>query len=453
MSSASDVTPDQQHQQCNLHSNFSQSTNTNTDTSVNTPDSLISNVGLESEKFSLSETLCNSESQNEECYGIIDSVNIEPQSEFNLDTMSGISSSSNSLESDSEISSKYSSATEEEEEEESEAEEDTPISIEPAGLSEGEEIHMAGMALSSRHNLTKEASQDLFKLLGIITHNNTREYSLKFSTVPENKIYDVCSECYTLFPDDDVECSVEGCNGLRFKGSRGQQHKRQRKSFFVVADVKSQIKNILEKDGVWDSMMEYKLKSYHESELRFDLLNGEVYKKLSSEHAFLKMEESITFLFNTDGVALYSSSKVNIWPIYLVINELPPKLRFSRQNMVLWGVWQSKGKPCFRAFLKPFIHDMKEIKQNGVQVNIDNQTRNVKGVVVAGTLDLQAKAMVCEMTHHNGENGCLTCEEKGEVVRQGKGHTRVFPFRTVDPVNRNSEGIIIIVLLKIIKKH
>ena len=37
---------------------------------------------------------------------------------------------------------------------------------------------------------------------------------------------------------------------------------------------------------------------------------------------------NISFSFNTDGVAPYkSSNKQNFWPIFLVINELPPRLR------------------------------------------------------------------------------------------------------------------------------
>ena len=45
----------------------------------------------------------------------------------------------------------------------------------------------------------------------------------------------------------------------------------------------------------------------------------------------------LTALLNTDGVNLYSSSKVELWPIFLAINELSPKARFSRDNLLLVG--------------------------------------------------------------------------------------------------------------------
>ena len=57
-------------------------------------------------------------------------------------------------------------------------------------------------------------------------------------------------------------------------------------------------------------------------------------------------------------------------------------------------------------------------------------TVNVKVTVLLGTTDLQGKAYVVNMTQHNGESGCVTCEETGIVVTQGKGHTRCYPYRS-----------------------
>ena len=57
-------------------------------------------------------------------------------------------------------------------------------------------------------------------------------------------------------------------------------------------------------------------------------------------------------------------------------------------------------------------------------------TVNVKVAVLLGTTDLQGKAYVVNMTQHNGESGCVTCEETGIVVTQGKGHTRCYPYRS-----------------------
>ena len=39
-------------------------------------------------------------------------------------------------------------------------------------------------------------------------------------------------------------------------------------------------------------------------------------------------EVHVSLQINTDGVALFNSSKFSIWPVYCLINELPPKCRY-----------------------------------------------------------------------------------------------------------------------------
>lgn len=51
-----------------------------------------------------------------------------------------------------------------------------------------------------------------------------------------------------------------------------------------------------------------------------DVYDGVGYKKHS---LFLSYPSHVLLLWNTDGVALYRSSKVSIWPVWGVINELP----------------------------------------------------------------------------------------------------------------------------------
>jgi hypothetical protein len=53
----------------------------------------------------------------------------------------------------------------------------------------------------------------------------------------------------------------------------------------------------------------------------------------------------VSLILNTDGVALYRSSKVSIWPVWAIVNELPPSKRFLRQHMLLLGIFYSRDKP------------------------------------------------------------------------------------------------------------
>ena len=54
------------------------------------------------------------------------------------------------------------------------------------------------------------------------------------------------------------------------------------------------------------------------------------------------------------GHLCFKSSKVQVWPLYLSINELPYKLRTAKENMVFAGLWFGEKKLAMWSFLKPF---------------------------------------------------------------------------------------------------
>ena len=59
-----------------------------------------------------------------------------------------------------------------------------------------------------------------------------------------------------------------------------------------------------------------------------DITDGVVYRKLLTNESFTD-GYNLTALLNTDGVSLFSSSKIELWPLYFVINELSPSTRFA----------------------------------------------------------------------------------------------------------------------------
>lgn len=58
-----------------------------------------------------------------------------------------------------------------------------------------------------------------------------------------------------------------------------------------------------------------------------DVYDGKLYRKFSRPGGFLSHPHNISFLGNTDGVSLIRSTGWGVWPVYLVINELPPHYR------------------------------------------------------------------------------------------------------------------------------
>lgn len=167
-----------------------------------------------------------------------------------------------------------------------------------------------------------------------------------------------------------------------------------------------------------------------------DIQDGSCYRKLFEENGFLSGSENynITATMNTDGLCLYQSSKVELWPIFLTVNELPPQKRFARHNIILAGIWQGRGKPPFQQFMEAFTAQMDDLFSKGFNIVVDHETITVRLSVLCAVADLPAKAGLLNMTLFNGVEACITCTEPGKVVQQGKGHARCYPYR--DPNDR-----------------
>jgi hypothetical protein len=60
-----------------------------------------------------------------------------------------------------------------------------------------------------------------------------------------------------------------------------------------------------------------------------DIYDGEHY---AASH-LLRELFTISFSMNTDGAPPFDSTSKTLWPVYLVINELPPNIRFAVQSV------------------------------------------------------------------------------------------------------------------------
>ena len=113
------------------------------------------------------------------------------------------------------------------------------------------------------------------------------------------------------------------------------------------------MKHLLEREGMLQKILQTKAKFANSSGCSTisDITDGKYYRSLLKDGEFLADVNCIRGIFNTDGIPLYKSAQVKLWPIFLAVNEIPLSERFSRDNMILVGIWQGKGNP-------PFLHYM-----------------------------------------------------------------------------------------------
>ena len=325
------------------------------------------------------------------------------------------------------------------------------ISMNVTPIGKTESLSLVILSYIAKYKLSGSASVDLLDLLKLIAPKDNILQSLTLNGIKETlgdcivNIHDYCGKCFSIFPKDESvsQCATtdgngDQCTGLRYRGNSRNQVKKQRNLYFVSVSIEQQLSKLLERDGIWAKIQQFKNKTNSSSSIR-DIVDGTVYKRYKESGGFLTKEDNLTLLFNTDGIPLYKSSKVNIWPVFLAINELPPEERFAKKNMILWGLWQGKGKPRFSTFFEVFTDDLIHLKYTGIAIT---DKCHPKLMLSLGTTDLQGKAYLMYMSHHNGVSGCITCEEEGFITKQGKGHVRSYPFKDPPAPLRTSERVL-----------
>lgn len=200
-------------------------------------------------------------------------------------------------------------------------------------------------------------------------------------------------------------------------------------------------------DSHFIKLLEYRFKRPESVDI-CDVYDGVVYKQHSS---FASYPFNISLSMNYDGAPKFKSSNMQIWPIQLSINELPPHLRyedmlvlyictlvcfwrFKKDYILLAGLWCSNQKPPAFSFLEPTLSCLNSLENKGIyahlnflfislflnigfKVNIPGiGKKSVKATLLCVTLDLPAKAAMLNCNQFNGAHGCSTCKHPGVSV-------------------------------------
>ena len=67
-----------------------------------------------------------------------------------------------------------------------------------------------------------------------------------------------------------------------------------------------------------------------------DIFDGNIYKNYAAKQDLLGNEFNFSYTLNTDGCQASDSSKISVWPIYIMLHELPDDIR--KKHMILVGL-------------------------------------------------------------------------------------------------------------------
>ena len=135
--------------------------------------------------------------------------------------------------------------------------------------------------------------------------------------------------------------------------------------------------------------------------------------------SILREYKNLSLMWNVDGVPLFKSSKYTLWPMYLLINELPYKQRVLKENSVLAGLWFGEEKPNMSFYLKPIVEELITLENHGIEISSPHISKQFicKVILLAGSCDLPAKCFVLNSVQYNGKYGCAKCLQPGKTAR------------------------------------
>ena len=198
--------------------------------------------------------------------------------------------------------------------------------------------------------------------------------------------------------------------------------------YFIEVPIIPQIKAPYKREGFKDKVQHRHTRHRHNPNSYNDIYEGEVYTELNQNNGILADPHNISFTWYTDCISIYRSSKFSIWPLYLIINELPFDERTKKENIILAAMWFGEEKPIPNLLLEPLVPSIMELRQ-GIDVNIPNTEipLHVRGIIICGTCDLPAKALFLNMNQYNGRFGCQKCKIQGKYLLESR--VRVYPYK------------------------
>ena len=125
----------------------------------------------------------------------------------------------------------------------------------------------------------------------------------------------------------------------------------------------------------------------------------------------------LTLTLNIDGFQPSRNAQSTIWPIIMVINDLPPRRRFALENIILAGVWSAKSKPSrdnVRLFLQPLVDELLDLEQGHPFMYSDGIHYVTYVYLISACCAKPAQALAQCIAEPIAAFGCGRCEVEGK---------------------------------------
>ena len=132
----------------------------------------------------------------------------------------------------------------------------------------------------------------------------------------------------------------------------------------------------------------------------------------SNGAAYEFRQNTLHLSVSTDGIQLIRSGLVKreAWPLFCNIVELPPKLRDSKNNLIIAGLWFGAKKPTSDILFESLIEEIENIQKTG-GINLTINGAKIKFLLRFHSIggDVPAQALMLDIKYHSGYFSCPFC--------------------------------------------
>lgn len=264
------------------------------------------------------------------------------------------------------------------------------------------DIASALVLLKKQHNLSTKCIDDIIRLLKILRVPNIPSswYKVKRllsgSNKPQSTEYYICPICDQLTTNKNY-CQV--CLTT---------HHTELESFRTFS-ITNQLENIL--------MNNPNINLYYQNKdsILRDIRDAAMLQTIHAKNPV----EMLTLTMNVDGIQPTKRAQSTIWPIILVVNEIPLKVRYELENIVLAGLWPGPTKPSrdrIKHLFRPVIDELIRLENGHTFHLFDGTVHIIHVYLVCGACDKPAQALAQCIAEPIAAFGCSRCEIEGYLL-------------------------------------
>lgn len=221
-----------------------------------------------------------------------------------------------------------------------------------------------------------------------------------------------CENCHRLLlvskkPTQNQEMTCPLCNIVYFSNEMIEKG-----TFFLIFNSKKRIQNLIniQRTSLLQNLEKIAQKT---GQVLSDITDGHLVR-LTRKKLGCALHD-LTASISTDRSPIFKSSKLSMWPVHIMINELPTITRW--QNLLIGELWFGKGKSYMFLFLNAFVEQFNAIETILWKCFQTGQTLSTKIYMVCCIADAPARAAVMNRKQFNGYYGCPWCYQRGTLVQ------------------------------------